>query len=267
LEALKINYFIIRRFFMSKSSLVYVFFSLLIVSIILFGCKDKETEQPASHETTTPSPQPEVKPTEPTTPVEQTSTPPEQQPTTTTTEQPVTPTTQPEPTTTTPTEHPATPTEQPQQQTTTEQPVTPTTQPEPITTTPTEQPTTPVTESTEKAPEQQNQQVSKVENVAEEVEQPTDTAAPANVDGAKIFNANNCKNCHKPDVDAVGPSIITIAKTYKEKNADLAAFLKGQSEPIVTPEKAGMMKPMLLPLQTLSDNDIKALADYMLKQQ
>jgi len=37
--------------------------------------------------------------------------------------------------------------------------------------------------------------------------------------GKEIFEGKgNCVACHKPDVKVVGPSLMEIGRTYKEKN-------------------------------------------------
>lgn len=85
------------------------------------------------------------------------------------------------------------------------------------------------------------------------------------VDGAEIFQKNRCGTCHQPATESAGPSLQKIAQDYKEKNGDLVAFLKGEAEPIVDPSKADMMKPLLMPLKSLSEEEYKALADYILE--
>ncbi|NPA51429.1 MAG: c-type cytochrome [Aquificae bacterium] len=83
-------------------------------------------------------------------------------------------------------------------------------------------------------------------------------------EGEKIFKSKGCGTCHKPNVNTVGPSLKHIAEVYKQKNGDLVAYLKGQADAIVDPKKAAMMKNYLRPLKSLSDEQIKALADYIL---
>ena len=93
----------------------------------------------------------------------------------------------------------------------------------------------------------------------------TATETPKAVDGAQIFQKNKCSTCHQPDTDSAGPSLQKIAQTYKDKNANITAFLKGEAEPIVDPSKAAMMKPLLMPLKSLSEEELKVLADYILQ--
>lgn len=84
-------------------------------------------------------------------------------------------------------------------------------------------------------------------------------------DGAQLFQSKGCAGCHKGNADTVGPSLQTITKVYQEKNGDLVQFLKGEAESIVDPAKSSMMKPLLNPLKSLSDEELQALADYILQ--
>ena len=61
--------------------------------------------------------------------------------------------------------------------------------------------------------------------------------------GKEIFaGKGNCVACHQVDQKVIGPSIQEIAKIYKDKNADMVLFLKGESEPIVDPSQFEVMK-------------------------
>ena len=56
--------------------------------------------------------------------------------------------------------------------------------------------------------------------------------------GKSIFEGKgNCTSCHQPDQKVIGPSIQEIAKIYKDKNADIVTFLKGNGTPIVDPSQ------------------------------
>jgi cytochrome c len=45
--------------------------------------------------------------------------------------------------------------------------------------------------------------------------------------GEKLFNgAGMCYSCHKPEQKIIGPSIVEIAKIYKDNNANIVDFLK-----------------------------------------
>ncbi|HLC17220.1 MAG TPA: c-type cytochrome [Thermodesulfovibrionia bacterium] len=79
------------------------------------------------------------------------------------------------------------------------------------------------------------------------------------------LKAKTCGTCHQPNIDTAGPSLQKIAQIYKEQNANLVAFLKGEAPSIVDPSKADMMKPLLAHVKSLSEEEIKALADYILR--
>ena len=83
-------------------------------------------------------------------------------------------------------------------------------------------------------------------------------------DGASIFKAKGCASCHQPNADTVGPSLKKIAQAYAGKKDQLVKFLKGQAQPIVDPAKFAIMKPQLTMLKGLSDEELSALADYIL---
>ncbi len=82
--------------------------------------------------------------------------------------------------------------------------------------------------------------------------------------GKKIFEAKNCVLCHKKDVDTIGPSLLTISKIYSGKGALLTAFLRGQGTPIVDPARASVMNSQLVKIETLTDEDMQALAIYII---
>ncbi len=84
--------------------------------------------------------------------------------------------------------------------------------------------------------------------------------------GESIFNAKGCAACHKPDQDTpMAPSLKTIKAKYGGDVNAMIAYLKGEGKPIVWPEKAAIMDPQLDRLKGLSDAELKALAEYMLK--
>lgn len=82
--------------------------------------------------------------------------------------------------------------------------------------------------------------------------------------GETLFTQNNCTACHKVDQKVVGPSLQDIAKIYKEQNADMVAFLKEEAEPIVDPTMYETMKINLQITKTMTDEELKALENYML---
>ena len=83
-------------------------------------------------------------------------------------------------------------------------------------------------------------------------------------DGAAIFKSKGCASCHQPAADTVGPSLKKIAKAYAGKEDQLVKFLKGQAPAIVDPAKAAIMKAQLGMVKNLPEDQLKALAKYML---
>ncbi len=84
--------------------------------------------------------------------------------------------------------------------------------------------------------------------------------------GEKLFSEKTCVSCHQMDSKVIGPSIKEIVKVYDDKNADIVAFLKGDSEAIVDtdPGQVAIMKANLDGfVKDLSDKELKALSTYM----
>lgn len=82
--------------------------------------------------------------------------------------------------------------------------------------------------------------------------------------GKSIFEGKgNCTSCHQPDQKVIGPSIQEIAKIYKDKNADIVTFLKGNGEPIVDPSQFAVMKTNFPVTQAMSDEELKAIETYI----
>jgi cytochrome c len=82
--------------------------------------------------------------------------------------------------------------------------------------------------------------------------------------GKEIFeNKGNCIACHLPDKKLIGPSLHDIAKIYKEKNADMVTFLKGDGEPIVDPSQYEVMKTNFAITEEMSDEELQALEAYI----
>lgn len=82
--------------------------------------------------------------------------------------------------------------------------------------------------------------------------------------GEDIFNQNSCAACHRPDQKIIGPSLQEIAKIYKEQKGDMVAFLKEEAQPIVDPKMYESMRINLKVTKTLSDEELKALENYIL---
>ena len=82
--------------------------------------------------------------------------------------------------------------------------------------------------------------------------------------GEVIFNGKgNCVSCHQVDKKVIGPSLQDIAKIYKDKNADMVVFLKGEGEPIVDPSQYEVMKANFVVTKAMSDDELKALEAYV----
>ena len=83
--------------------------------------------------------------------------------------------------------------------------------------------------------------------------------------GESIFKAKGCASCHLLDKDTVGPSLETIAKKYEGKRENLIKFMKGEEKAIVWPDKFRIMEPQLNITKNMSDEELSALVDYMMK--
>lgn len=82
--------------------------------------------------------------------------------------------------------------------------------------------------------------------------------------GEGIFNSQGCTSCHKPAISKIGPSLKEITEAYQEKEDQLIIYLKGEAEPIMEAAKASMMKGPLEKTKSLSGEDRKALADFVM---
>ena len=81
--------------------------------------------------------------------------------------------------------------------------------------------------------------------------------------GEAIFNGKgNCVSCRQIDKKSIGPSMQVIAKMYKDKNADMVVFLKGEGEPIVDPSQYEVMKTNFVITKAMSDEELKGLEAY-----
>ncbi len=85
------------------------------------------------------------------------------------------------------------------------------------------------------------------------------------VDGKEIFEKNQCGICHKETKDAIGPSLKTIAEFYKNNPKQLKDFLLGQADPIIWPDRFDMMKTQMGKFKAMSEEELNALINYMLK--
>jgi len=104
------------------------------------------------------------------------------------------------------------------------------------------------------------------ENV--EATKPEVSEFPLAEKGKEIFEGKGtCATCHKLDIKLVGPSIIDIAKIYKEKNANMVTFLKGEGEPIVDPSQYEVMKANFALTKTFSEEELQSLEQYIYSQE
>lgn len=119
-------------------------------------------------------------------------------------------------------------------------------------------------EVNENAKEINNQQEEIVEEVQEKKTTQEETANQPKIDGQQIFQSKGCTACHNPSADTVGPSLKKISTVYKGKKEELIAFFKGEHPAIVDPAKAAIMQPQINTTKVLSEEELEALADYIL---
>jgi cytochrome c len=90
--------------------------------------------------------------------------------------------------------------------------------------------------------------------------------AAAGDDGEAIFKSQGCTACHRPEKSSkVNPSLADIAQAYHGKEEQLMRYLNGESDAIVKPDKASMMKRYVEKTKTLPASDRKALADFIMQ--
>ncbi len=85
--------------------------------------------------------------------------------------------------------------------------------------------------------------------------------------GNRLFSEKTCITCHAIDDKKVGPSVVDIMHVYKEKNADIEAFLKGKSNPIVdtTKSQVAIMQANIDGfLKKITDEELDAISTYMM---
>lgn len=118
---------------------------------------------------------------------------------------------------------------------------------------------------------------SKKEEVKKEIESPKEevkeTPAPAAGSedlvamGEKLFTDKTCVSCHQAEAKIVGPSIKDIVQIYKDQDASIVAFLKGDQKAIVDtdPGQVAIMQANLDGfVKDLKEEELKALEAYML---
>ena len=85
--------------------------------------------------------------------------------------------------------------------------------------------------------------------------------------GNRLFSEKTCITCHAVNQIKIGPSVVDIMHAYKENNADIVAFLKGNSKPIVdtTASQVAIMQANIDSfLKEITDEELNAIATYML---
>jgi len=85
--------------------------------------------------------------------------------------------------------------------------------------------------------------------------------------GNRLFSEKTCITCHAIDNKKIGPSVVEIMHVYKENNADIVAFLKGNSKPIVdtaASQVAIMQANIDGFLKEITDEELNAISTYML---
>jgi len=85
--------------------------------------------------------------------------------------------------------------------------------------------------------------------------------------GNRLFSEKTCITCHAIDGVKKAPSVVEIMHVYKNNNADIVAFLKGNTKPIVdtTASQVAIMQDNINGfLKEITDVELDAIATYML---
>lgn len=85
--------------------------------------------------------------------------------------------------------------------------------------------------------------------------------------GNRLFSEKTCVTCHAIETYYKAPSVIEIMRVYKENNADIVSFLKGNSKPIVdeTASQVAVMQANIDGfLKKITDEELNAIATYMM---
>jgi cytochrome c len=91
----------------------------------------------------------------------------------------------------------------------------------------------------------------------------TANLTPSEKIGQEIFDGKgNCFSCNKTDQKIIGPSVMEIAKIYKEKKGNMVEFLKGEGKPLVDPSQYEVMKTNFAITKNFTDEELKGLEDY-----
>ncbi|MCB0462131.1 MAG: c-type cytochrome [Flavobacteriaceae bacterium] len=84
--------------------------------------------------------------------------------------------------------------------------------------------------------------------------------------GNRLFSEKTCITCHAIDSKNKAPSVVEIMRAYKKNNANIVAFLKGESKPIVdtTATQVAIMQANIDGfLKEITDVELDAIATYM----
>jgi len=85
--------------------------------------------------------------------------------------------------------------------------------------------------------------------------------------GNRLFSEKTCITCHAVNNKKIGPSVVDIMHVYKKNNANIVAFLKGNSKPIVdtTASQVAIMQANIDGfLKDITDEELNAIATYMI---
>ena len=85
--------------------------------------------------------------------------------------------------------------------------------------------------------------------------------------GNRLFSEKTCITCHDLNTKKIGPSVVAIMHVYKDKDASIVDFLKGNSKPIVdtTASQVAIMQANIDGfLKEITDVELNAIATYML---
>ena len=84
-------------------------------------------------------------------------------------------------------------------------------------------------------------------------------------EGEELFKAEGCMRCHKAEGNSkIYPSLPEIAGAYNGKSEQLLQYLNGETEAIMRPESAGLMKPHVEKTKNLNVVERKSVADYIM---
>jgi len=117
-------------------------------------------------------------------------------------------------------------------------------------------------EIVEKAKEEVSEKMPAIEE--QEAPQMIENKPAQKIDGRKLFSSKGCTVCHKENLDTVGPALSKIAKKYNGDKDSLIQFLRGKHPAIVDPARYTMMKPQISITKQMSEDELNALADYIL---